>query len=112
MEEERLALKEAFAHFPLLNLKGGVLEVYGEIQAFAIGSRLNKDTAIVHFEKANAEFSGIYAVINQLFIAREWADTKYVNREDDMGLPGLRQAKKRYHPFRMVEKYTVVEVEA
>ena len=112
VEEERLALKEAFTHFSLLNLKGGVLEVYGEIQAFAIGSRLNKDTAIVHFEKANAEFSGIYAVINQLFVAQEWADTKYINREDDMGLPGLRQAKKRYHPFRMVEKFTVVEVGA
>lgn len=109
VEEERLALKEAFEHFSLLNLKGGVLAVYGEIQAFAIGSRLNRDTAVVHFEKANAEFSGIYAVINQLFIAREWADTKYINREDDMGLPGLRQAKRRYHPFRMVEKYTVVE---
>ncbi|NLM36666.1 MAG: DUF2156 domain-containing protein [Firmicutes bacterium] len=112
VNEERLALQEAFQHFSLLKLKGGALEVYGELQAFAIGSRLNKDTAIVHFEKANAEFSGIYAVINQQFIAHEWADTKYINREDDMGLPGLRQAKERYHPFRMVEKYTVVEVGA
>ena len=107
VEEERLALKEAFTHFSLLNLKGGVLEVYGEIQAFAIGSRLNKDTAIVHFEKANAEFSGIYAVINQLFVAQEWADTKYINREEDMGIEGLRKSKKSYLPAFMVNKYLV-----
>jgi hypothetical protein len=110
VEAERLALQEAFDHYTLLNLKGGVLEAGGAIQAFTIGSRLNKDTALIHFEKANPEFSGIYSVINQLFIAKEWADTKYVNREDDMGIPGLRQAKRRYHPLRLIEKYTVVEI--
>jgi hypothetical protein len=110
LEAERLALNEGLANYTRLQLKGGVLEVGGEIQAFAIGSRLNKDTVLVHFEKANPAFSGIYSVINQQFIAHEWADTRLINREDDMGLPGLRQAKERYHPLRMIEKYTVVEV--
>jgi len=110
VEEERMALNEGLDNYNRLQLKGGVLEVEGKIQAFAIGSRLNKDTAIVHFEKANPAFSGIYSVINQQFIANEWADTRFINREDDMGLPGLRQAKERYHPFRMIEKFTVVEV--
>jgi hypothetical protein len=108
VEAERLALQEALDHYTLLNLTGGVLEAGGAVQAFAIGSRLNRDTALIHFEKANPEFSGIYSVINQLFIAEEWADTKYINREDDMGLPGLRQAKNRYHPLRLIEKYIVV----
>lgn len=112
VEAERLALNEGLDNFSRLKLKGGVLEVEGEIQAFAIGSRLNADTAQVHFEKANPAFSGIYAVINQQFIANEWADTQYINREDDMGLPGLRQAKERYHPLRMIEKYIVIEVPA
>lgn len=105
-----MALDEGLDNFSRLQLKGGVLEVEGEIQAFAIGSRLNADTALVHFEKANPAFSGIYSVINQQFIANEWADTRFINREDDMGLPGLRQAKERYHPLRMIEKFIVVEV--
>ncbi|NLW55517.1 MAG: DUF2156 domain-containing protein [Firmicutes bacterium] len=109
IEEERRALMEALQNFTLLPLKGGVLKVDGRVQAFAIGTQLNKDTALIHFEKANPAFSGIYAVINQLFVANEWSTTRYINREDDMGLPGLRQAKKRYHPFRMIEKYTIVE---
>ncbi|NLY92144.1 MAG: DUF2156 domain-containing protein [Firmicutes bacterium] len=110
VEAERMALDEGLDNFSRLQLKGGVLEVEGEIQAFAIGSRLNADTALVHFEKANPAFSGIYSVINQQFIANEWADTRFINREDDMGLPGLRQAKERYHPLRMIEKFIVVEV--
>ncbi len=109
IEEERLALKEALENFSALSLKGGVIRVEGKVQAFAIGSRLNKDTALIHFEKANPEFSGIYAAINQFFVKKEWPDTKYINREDDMGIPGLRQSKKRYHPLRMIEKYLVVE---
>jgi hypothetical protein len=109
IEEERLALKEALENFSALALKGGVIRVEGKIQAFAIGSRLNKNTALIHFEKANPEFSGIYAAINQFFVKNEWPNTKYINREDDMGIPGLRQSKKRYHPLCMIEKYLVVE---
>ncbi|HBK67565.1 MAG TPA: hypothetical protein DDZ91_02875, partial [Firmicutes bacterium] len=109
VEEERTALTEALHNFSTLHLKGGVLKVEGEIQAFSIGSKLNKDTALIHFEKANSEFSGIYSVINQSFVANEWSETKYINREDDMGIPGLRQAKERYYPRRMIEKYVVVE---
>ncbi len=109
IEEERRALIEALENFTLLPLKGGVIKIDGRIQAFAIGTQLNRDTALVHFEKANPAFHGIYAAINQLFVANEWSNTRYINREDDMGLPGLRQAKERYHPFRMIEKYTVVE---
>ena len=100
---------EAFRNYTQLPLKGGVLKIDGRIQAFAIGTQLNRDTGLIHFEKANPAFTGIYAAINQLFVANEWSTTRFINREDDMGLPGLRQAKKRYHPFRMIEKYTVVE---
>jgi len=86
--------------------------VEGRFEAFSIGSLLNKETqapiALIHFEKANPEISGIYPAINQLFLANAWKDTLYVNRENDMGLPGLRQAKKRYHPVRMIKKYTVL----
>ena len=59
--------------------------------------------ALIHFEKANPEIPGIHPARNQLFLANAWEDTFYVNRENDPGLPGLRQAKKRYHPVRMVK---------
>lgn len=111
-EEERQALEEALANMEPLGLKGGALLVEGKFEAFSIGSLLNEGTetpiAVIHFEKANPEIPGIYPAINRLFLANAWKDTVYVNRENDMGLPGLREAKKRYHPIRMVKKYTVL----
>lgn len=107
--EERLALQEALENLESLSLKGAVLIMNGRIEAFTLGSLLNQETALVHFEKANREYSGIYSLVNQHFAERIWAKTKYINREDDLGLPGLRAAKSRYHPVQMIEKYTIVE---
>lgn len=107
--EERLALQEALENLESLSLKGAVLTINGRIEAFTLGSLLNQETALIHFEKANREYTGIYSLVNQHFAERAWAKTKYINREDDLGLPGLREAKRRYHPFRMIEKYTIVE---
>ena len=61
---------------------------------------------VIHFEKANTEYHGSYAMINQQFAANCWKDIPYINREEDMGIPGLRKAKRSYHPIKMVEKYT------
>lgn len=112
LAEEKTALQEALEHMEQLALRGGALIVEGRIEAFSIGSLLNKDArariALIHFEKGNPELPGIYPVMNRLFLANAWKDTLYVNRENDMGLPGLRQAKKRYHPVRMVKKYTIL----
>ncbi len=105
---EKVALQEALAHMEALGLKGGALIVEGKLEAFSIGSLLHKEIALIHFEKANPELPGIYPVMNRLFLAHAWKDTVYVNRENDMGLPGLRQAKRRYHPLRMVKKYIVL----
>ena len=105
VREEQLALEEALTHFDTLNLKGGYLSVNGRMVAFSLGSLITRDMALIHFEKALPEYSGAYAVINQEFLRDEWFTTKAVNREDDLGLPGLREAKKRYHPVRMIEKY-------
>jgi len=106
--EERIALQEALKHMEPLGLRGGALIVEGKIEAFSIGSLLHKEIALIHFEKGNPEFPGIYPVMNRIFLANAWKDTLYVNRENDMGLPGLRRAKKRYHPVRMIEKYIVL----
>lgn len=87
-----------------LGLKGGLLRANGEVVAFALGEQVNEDTLVVHIEKAFSEVPGAYAVINQQFLIHESGGLKYVNREDDVGEPGLRKAKLSYHPEFLVEK--------
>ncbi|EPZ55659.1 hypothetical protein H477_3018 [[Clostridium] sordellii ATCC 9714] len=65
--------------------------------------------AVIHIEKANPEIRGLYPYINQQFLVNEFPDVELVNREEDLGLEGLRKAKLSYHPCKFVEKYTVTE---
>lgn len=87
-----------------LGLKGGLLRVDGKVAAFAVGEKIHPDTFCVHIEKAFADIQGAYSVINQQFLIHEAQDCKYVNREDDVGNPGLRKAKLSYHPAFLEEK--------
>lgn len=88
-----------------LHLIGGVLKIDGEIVAFTIGEAVNDDTFVVHIEKAFAEVDGAYTMINQQFVEHELLGKyQYVNREDDVGMEGLRKAKMSYHPVFMIEK--------
>lgn len=101
------ATREALAHFRALDLAGGVIMNEGRVEAFTLGELLNRDTAVVHVEKANTEIRGLYALINQQFCEKQWKETPFVNREQDLGEPGLREAKESYNPDHMVEKYRV-----
>ncbi|MBQ8662910.1 MAG: DUF2156 domain-containing protein [Eubacterium sp.] len=87
-----------------LRLSGGLLRVNGEVVAFAIGEPLRKDMFCVHIEKALTEIQGAYPMINQQFVLHECMDYKYVNREEDTGLEGLRKAKESYRPVFLVNK--------
>ena len=103
---EHDALHRAFAFYPQLGMVGVVLVEKGKILAFAMGSRLNHDTFDIHFEKA-LDIDGAYAAINQGFasyLREKYPDVKWLNREDDMGIAGLRKAKLSYCPHHMVEK--------
>ncbi len=106
-EDEAMAM--VLKNFDFLGVTGAVIKIDGVIQAITVGEKLNRNTAVIHIEKANTDFDGIYAAINREFAAREWADLEFINREEDMGIEGLRKAKESYHPVRMVEKYTVTE---
>ncbi|HCU37272.1 MAG TPA: hypothetical protein DGT21_18080 [Armatimonadetes bacterium] len=77
------------------------------MQAFSLGEPLNDDTVVIHIEKASPDLHGAFQVINQQFLAHAWADWEYVNREQDLGIRGLRQAKQAYQPHHMVEKSVV-----
>jgi len=102
---EDAALKEALANFETLHLLGGVVLIDGKVEALTVGERLNENTAVVHFEKANPNIRGLYPYINQRFTAVVLKDFAFVNREQDLGEPGLRRSKEGYHPHHFVEKH-------
>ena len=109
--DEGIALRSAMEHYEALGLEGGLIRVYGEVVAFTIGDRLSADTYDVHFEKAYGELQGAYAMINREFarwVREHHPEVKYLNREDDMGVPGLRKAKESYYPDLLVEKHTAI----
>ncbi|MBO7473197.1 MAG: DUF2156 domain-containing protein [Ruminococcus sp.] len=104
---EQYAINTYFNYFLELGLKGGIIRVDGRVAAFTIGDRLNDETFCVHIEKADTSFNGIYAGINYSFANAAAAGYKYINREEDLGIEGLRRAKLSYHPAFLLKKYTV-----
>ena len=105
---EQQALKRAFSRREELGLEGLLLMENGEALAMTMGSFLSPDTFDIHFEKALEGVNGAYAAINCAFaryLQEKYPQLKYLNREDDMGIPGLRKAKLSYHPDHLVEKY-------
>lgn len=105
LKGERDAIIEVLLHWNELKLTGGLIYIAGKVEAFSFGEQLNDDTAVIHVEKANPDIRGVYPVINQQFCANAWNHLPYINREEDMGLEGLRKAKESYYPVKMVEKF-------
>jgi hypothetical protein len=101
---EANAIAETFAHFSEFGLIGGAVKIDGTIQAYAIAEKLFPGTAVWHFEKAMADIRGLGQLINQWFSKYGLSGFDYVNREQDLGIPGMRQAKKSYFPHHMVGK--------
>jgi uncharacterized protein len=98
-------LREALTHFRELQLHGGMILLGGKVEAVSLGELLNRDTAVIHIEKANPEIDGLYAVINQQFAQVLQAEATWINREQDLGEAGLRKAKLSYFPDHLVEKF-------
>ena len=107
LREEQCAVERALRHFAELDFFGGVLRLDGRVVAFTIGERLNGDTAVVHIEKALPEVQGAYPAINREFVAQMCQEYAYINREEDLGIEGLRKAKLSYHPAILLPKYGV-----
>ena len=111
MRYERRGIEEILQECSLLSYQIGGIFIDGELQAMSMGT-LNprENMAVISIEKANPDFAGIYQVINQEFLRHEFPTAAIINREDDMGHPGLRQAKESYHPVGFARKYTVLQV--
>lgn len=107
---ERQALEEMLLNFTALSIVGGIIKVGGKIVALSLGECLNSDTMVVHIEKADAALPGVYQTINMLFAQSEGEGFAFINREQDLGIPGLRQAKESYHPHHMAAKYTLARL--
>lgn len=97
----------AVEHFTELPLRGLLLRVDSEVGAISLFERLNADTALIHFEKGLPDCEGIYKAINASTAAALANEVEYINRESDLGVGGLREAKLRYHPHHMVEVYSL-----
>lgn len=105
---ETCAIKLALDNFDALGLRGGMLALDGEVIAFTFGCRARDDMFVVQIEKADHEIAGAYQMINQQFVLTNCTEVAYVNREEDLGLEGLRKAKRSYYPAFYGQKYTAV----
>ncbi len=107
LECEAEAVKEALVNKEFLRLTGGILAVNGKIIAFTLGQKLAEDTAVVHIEKSDPLIRGAAQLMNREFVRNELSGSLYINREQDMGHPGLRKAKTSYHPMELRKKYNI-----
>ena len=105
---ERIAIDRAFRHFRALGMEGVMLMDGGQVLAVTMASRLSPSTMDVHFEKAREDVEGAYTAVNRAFaryLREKYPQVQFLNREDDMGLEGLRKSKLSYQPHHFEEKY-------
>ena len=111
-DAEQRAMLRAFEHFDQLGLLGGCIYVGDRMVAFTYGSALNNHTFDTHVEKADTEYDGAFTIINKLFAQHLPERFTLINREEDMGLDGLRQSKLSYHPAFLQRKFTAMRLHA
>ena len=102
---EDIAIRNAFEKWNEFNFSGGIIKVDDRIIAYTIAEELDEKNLDVRFEKAFSEYTGSYQAINYMFMKNHGYKYEWANREEDMGEPGLREAKMSYNPAMMLEKY-------
>ena len=107
LNNERRAIREIAEHFREFTLFSGVIRIKDKICALAIAERLNPETLVMHVLKADPSFAGLYQVMLNDFLRADSGDFKYVNLEQDLGIPGLRASKQSYQPVKLIKKYTL-----
>jgi hypothetical protein len=106
LEEENRSIELAIASWEKIGLTGGVIRIDGKIKAFTFGCPITDTTFDVMFESADHSYNGIFQVLEQELIRRELASFTHVNREEDLGIPGLRFAKQNLRPDILLMKYS------
>ena len=103
--DELQIIRKVAEYFDVLDYKGGIIRIDGEVIAYAMGEELTKDTFCVHFEKAYPGIRGAYPLINREFVKNELSSYAYIDREDDVDSENLRKAKLSYYPAFLMEEY-------
>lgn len=107
-DDEYIAIEKALKYFDELGFRGGILRVQGDIVAYTFGEQISDRLFCTHVEKAVSDIRGAYPMINREFARHTINDYELVNREEDLGIPGLRKAKESYKPELLLTKYTAV----
>ncbi|MGH4121110.1 DUF2156 domain-containing protein [Clostridium sp.] len=102
---ELQGIKDVLKNMDTMNTVGIAVYVDDKIVAFSLGEKLNDGLAVIHIEKGDMNYSGVYSFINKTFIDRCFSDVKIINREQDLGIDGLRKSKLSYHPLKLEKKY-------
>lgn len=102
---ELQGIKDVVKNMEIMDIKGIAVYVDGKIVAFSLGEKLNANLAVIHIEKGDMNYNGVYSFINKTFIDRCFSDVKIINREQDLGIDGLRKSKLSYHPLKLEKKY-------
>jgi len=107
LQYEKKAVMFSMDYFNELALSGIAIRVNDHIEAVAIYEQMSPDTLVVHFEKGSPYYDGIYKVVNKETAQQVQQDVRFMNRESDMGNPGLRKAKQSYQPHHMIPVFTL-----
>jgi hypothetical protein len=107
LDNERKAILYSIGHFFDLELSGIAMRINGNVEAISVFEDMNMDTAVIHYEKGFPGYDGVYKAINMETAKILEKSFTFINREEDMGLPGLRQAKMSYRPHHMVKVFHV-----
>lgn len=111
LDYEVRGIHEILKNCSLLNVRMSGVYIDGHLEAFTIGSyNPLEQMAVIHIEKANPKIRGLYQFINQQFLIEEFPEAVLINREDDLGLEGLRKAKLSYNPIDYARKYQVEQI--
>lgn len=108
LKNENLGIMNLLNHYTEMDYIGAMIKIENKVIAYSLGEILNNDYGVIHIEKGLNEYTGSYQLINQLFAQNEFSNCKYINREDDFGDEGLREAKESYHPAFLLKKYEIV----
>lgn len=108
LKMEERAMIDVFSNLEAVGYLAAAIVIDGKIEALSIGGRINGNTVTVHVEKANTAFRGLYQLINNEFCRHVASNVKYINREEDMGIPGLRKAKLSYKPVKLMESHIAI----
>ena len=108
LKHEKQAILNFIEFLVEINYKGAIIKIDNQIVAFTAGEKIADDMAVIYFEKALDKYNGAYQVINNEFILNDFLNVKYINRQEDLGIEGLRKSKKSYYPAFQVKNYNMV----